>query len=128
MLTAAAQALAGIAGLTKTARRDTDAALVRLDAAVASLSPTEVPLAQRLSRQLHGGRGYSHGRLAARPGTDPGTAPPAPRRFNPVEGAADTREFDLKSPISRHAVRLSGAAAAEPRSRISPMCAAIGFR
>ena len=96
LLTAAAQALAGIAGLTNTARRDTDAALVRLDAAVASLSPTEVPLAQRLSRQLQEAAALHLGDWQPRPGTDPGTAPPAPRRFNPMEGAADTREFDLE--------------------------------
>ena len=112
VLTAAAQALAGIAGLTKTARRDTDAALVRLDAAVASLSPTEVPLAQRLSRQLQEAAALHMGDW--RPGPEQIQELRRPRLVGSIRWRAQRVRESLtwSSPIFRHAVRLSGAAAA----------------
>ncbi len=112
VLTAAAQALAGIAGLTKTARRDTDAALVRLDAAVASLSPTEVPLAQRLSRQLQEAAALHMADW--RPGPEQIQELRRPRLAGSIRWRAQRVRESLtwSSPIFRHAVRLSGAAAA----------------
>ncbi|OBB15163.1 fusaric acid resistance protein [Mycobacteriaceae bacterium 1482268.1] len=101
LLTAAADALAAIAAQSRTARRDGQYALKAVDAAAATVDPTDAPVAQRLSRQLHRADALRFGR----------------RHFSDWARAAKTA-FDIAvghlnptSPIFRHAVRLAGAAA-----------------
>ena len=100
-LTAAADVLAAIAARSRTSRREAEQALDRVDAAVAGVNISEAGMAQRLSRQLHRAEALRFGR----------------RHLSDWTGALKTA-FDvayghlkLTSPISRHAVRLSTAAA-----------------
>ena len=101
-LTAAADVLSAIAAQDRTARRDAENALERVDAAVAAVNISEAAVAQRLSRQLHRAEALRFG----------------PRHVSDWTGALKAgfdvayRHLTLTSPISRHAVRLSGAAAA----------------
>lgn len=101
LLTAAADMLAAIAAQSRTARRDAEYALKDLDAAVADMETSDAPVAQRLSRQLHRADALRFGRrhlsdwIAA---------------FKTAFGVAHGH-LNLTSPISRHAVRLAGAAA-----------------
>lgn len=101
VLTAASDTLAAIAAQSRTARRDAEYALKGVDAAVAAVAISDAPVAQRVSRQLHRADGLRFGRRnltdwtgALRSG------------FDVAAG-----HLNLKSPISRHAVRLAGAAA-----------------
>ena len=102
VLLAAADTLAAIAAQKRTARRDAVYVLNGFDAAVAMVTVSEAAVAQRLSRQLHradalrfGRRHLSDWMSALRVGFD-----------------AAYGHLNLRSPISRHAVRLAGAAAA----------------
>ena len=101
VLTAASDTLAAIAAQSRTARRDAEYALKGVDAAVAAVAISDAPVAQRVSRQLHRADALRFGRRnltdwmgALRSGFD-----------------VAARHLNLKSPISRHAVRLAGAAA-----------------
>lgn len=101
VLTAASDTLAAIAAQSRTARRDAEYALKGVDAAVAAVAISDAPVAQRVSRQLHRADALRFGRRnladwtgALRSG------------FDVAAG-----HLNLKSPISRHAVRLAGAAA-----------------
>ncbi|RDH79106.1 FUSC family protein [Mycolicibacterium moriokaense] len=101
VLTAAADMLATIAAQSRTARRDAEYALKGVDAAVATVAIGEAPAAQRLSRQLHRADALRFGRRRASDWT--GTLS---KGLQLVRG-----HLNLTSPISRHAVRLAGAAA-----------------
>lgn len=101
VLTAASDTLVAIAAQSRTARRDAEYALKGVDAAVAAVAISDAPVAQRVSRQLHRADALRFGRRnltdwtgALRSG------------FDVAAG-----HLNLKSPISRHAVRLAGAAA-----------------
>jgi uncharacterized membrane protein YccC len=101
VLTAASDTLAAIAAQSRTARRDAEYALKGVDAAVAAVAISDASVAQRVSRQLHRADALRFGRRnltdwmgALRSGFD-----------------VAARHLNLKSPISRHAVRLAGAAA-----------------
>ena len=101
VLTAASDTLAAIAAQSRTARRDAEYALKGVDAAVAAVAISDASVAQRGSRQLHRADALRFGRRnltdwmgALRSGFD-----------------VAARHLNLKSPISRHAVRLAGAAA-----------------
>jgi hypothetical protein len=101
LLRAAADVLAAIAAQSRTARRDAQYALKAVDAAVTAVAISEVPMAQRLSRQLHRTDTLRFG-----------------RRRLPDWTSAFATAFDVArghlnptSPIARHAVRLAGAAA-----------------
>ena len=100
-LTAAADVLAAIAAQSRTSRREAEQALDRVDAAVAGVNISEAGVAQRLSRQLHRAEALRFGR----------------RHLSDWTGALKTAfdvaygHLNLTSPISRHAVRLSTAAA-----------------
>ena len=101
-LIAAADVLAAIAAQSRTSRRDAEGALDRVDAAVAGVNISEAGVAQRLSRQLHRADALRFGR----------------RHLSDWTGALKTAfdvargHLNLTSPIARHAVRLSTAAAA----------------
>ncbi|SEH78203.1 Uncharacterized membrane protein YccC [Mycolicibacterium rutilum] len=101
MAAAAAEVLDAIAGQDHTARRDTEHGLIRLDATVALLSGPEEELAQRLSRQLH--------EVAKLRFPDLNRAD----LISPVRTTVDVirSHMTLTSPILRHAIRLSAAAA-----------------
>jgi uncharacterized membrane protein YccC len=101
LLTATADMLAAIATQSRTARRDAEYALKGVDAAVAAVAISDTPLAQRLSRQLHRADALRFGRRHLQDWT--GTLKMA---FEVAYG-----HLNLTSPISRHAVRLAGAAA-----------------
>ncbi len=102
LLIAAADMLAAIATQARSARRDAEYALKAVDAAVAAVAASDSAVAQRLSRQLHHADALRFGR----------------RRVSDWMAAVQTglgmvhRHLDLRSPISRHAVRVAGAAAA----------------
>ncbi len=101
VLPAAAEMLAAIAVQSRTARRDAEYALRRLDAAVGAVTVSEVSVAQRLSRQLHRADALRFGRRHL------------PDWIGALKAGFDVayRHLKLTSPISRHAVRLAGAAA-----------------
>jgi uncharacterized membrane protein YccC len=101
LLTAAADMLAAIAAQTRTARRDAEYALKGVDAAVAAAETQDAPVAQRLSRQLHRADALRFGRRHLSDWTE---------AFKTAFGVA-RGHLTLTSPISRHAVRLAGAAA-----------------
>ncbi len=101
LLTAAADMLAAIAAQTRTARRDAEYALKGVDAAVAAAETQDAPVAQRLSRQLHRVDTLRFGRRHLSDWTE---------AFKTAFGVA-RGHLNLTSPISRHAVRLAGAAA-----------------
>ena len=101
LLLAAADMLAAIAAQNRTARRDAEYALKGVDAAVAAVAISDGPVAQRLSRQLHRADALRFGRRHLADWT--GALKSA---FDVASG-----HLNLKSPISRHAVRLAGAAA-----------------
>jgi uncharacterized membrane protein YccC len=100
LLLAAADMLAAIATPSRTARRDAEYALKRVDAAVAVV-PTDTAVAQRLSRQLHRADTLRFGRRHVADWT---------AAFTTAFGMAK-RHLNLTSPIARHAVRVAGAAA-----------------
>jgi uncharacterized membrane protein YccC len=101
MLTAAAVFLDAIADRSNTARRDADHALVRVDAAVATVTGPEAATAQRFSQQLHEAAILRFGEL----------------RWPDLIGLLGTAATVVRghltwtSPVLRHAVRLSSAAA-----------------
>lgn len=101
VLTAAADMLAAIAAQTRTARRDAEYALEGVDAAVAAVAISDAQVAQRLSRQLHRADALRFGRRHLLEWTVA------------LNGAFKVAysHLNLTSPISRHAVRLAGAAA-----------------
>jgi uncharacterized membrane protein YccC len=101
MLTAAAVFLDAIADRSHTARRDADHALVRVDAAVATVTGPEAATAQRFSQQLHEAAILRFGELRR------------PDLIGSLGTAATVVRGHLTwtSPILRHAVRLSLAAA-----------------
>jgi hypothetical protein len=101
LLTAAADVLAAVAAQSRTARRDAEYALKGVDAAVAAVAISDVPVAQRLSRQLHRADALRFGRRHLR---DWAAA------FKAAFGVA-RGHLKPTSPIARHAVRLAGAAA-----------------
>ena len=101
-LTAAADVLSAIAAQHRTAHHDAENALERVDAAVAAVNISEAAVAQRLSRQLHRAEALRFGRRHVSDWTGALKA-----GFDIAYG-----HLTLTSPISRHAVRLSGAAAA----------------
>ncbi|HEX2285744.1 MAG TPA: FUSC family protein [Mycobacterium sp.] len=100
-LTAAAVALDAIADHRHTARRDAAQALIEVDAAASSVTGTEGPAAQRLSQLLHEAAESRFPDL------------PRPDLISPLRWAATVVRGHLKprSPILRHAVRLSAATA-----------------
>ncbi len=102
VLTAAADVLSAIASQSRTAWRDAEFALQRLDAAVAAVTVTDSAVAQRLSRQLYRAEALRFGRRHL---TD---------WIGALKAAFDVAygQLTLTSPILRHAVRLSCAAAA----------------
>jgi fusaric acid resistance family protein len=101
LLVAAAEMLSAIATQTRTARRDAEDALRGVDAAVAAVTPSDSAVAQRLSRQLHRADALRFGRRRVSDWT---------AAFRTAFGMAK-RHLNLTSPISRHAVRVAGAAA-----------------
>jgi uncharacterized membrane protein YccC len=100
VLTATADMLAAIAGQNRTARRDAEYALKGVDASVAAVAISDAPVAQRLSRQLHRADALRFGRRHVGDWTD---------TLKAALGVA-AGHLTLKSPISRHAARLAGAA------------------
>ncbi len=112
VLSAAGEALGAIAGRTRSARRDADAALQRMDVAVGAVGAAEAPLAQRLSKQLHEAAALRMGDW--QPGPQQIQELRRPRLANSLRWRAQRVRENLtrSSPILRHAVRLSGAAAA----------------
>jgi uncharacterized membrane protein YccC len=101
VLIATSDTLAAIAAQNRTARRDAEYALNGVDAAVAAPAISDTPVAQRLSRQLHRAEVLRFGRRRISDWTG---------AFRSAFGVA-AGHLNLKSPISRHAVRLAGAAA-----------------
>jgi uncharacterized membrane protein YccC len=101
LLMASADVLSAIASPSRTARRDAEYALKGVDAAVAAVMASDTAVAQRLSRQLHRADWLRFGtrRLSDWTGTLTAAVGTARGHVNPT------------SPISRHAVRLAGAAA-----------------
>ncbi len=97
---ATADMLAAIAAQSRTARRDAEYALKGVDTAVAAVALSDGPIAQRLSRQLHRAAALRFGRRHLADWTGALKA-----AFDVVSG-----HLNLTSPISRHAVRLAGAA------------------
>ncbi|WNG90774.1 FUSC family protein [Mycobacterium sp. ITM-2016-00318] len=101
LLAAAADMLAAIATQTRTARRDAEYALKRVDAAVTTVAVSDSAVAQRLSRQLRRADTLRFGRRHV---SDWMAA------FRTAFGMA-SRHLNPTSPISRHAARVAGAAA-----------------
>jgi uncharacterized membrane protein YccC len=101
MLTAAAVFLDAIADHSHTARRDAEHALVRVDAGVATVTGPEAAIAQRFSEQLHEAATVRFGELHR------------PDLIGSLGVAATVVRGHLAwtSPILRHAVRFSSAAA-----------------
>lgn len=101
-LIAAADVLAAIGARHRAALRDAEYALTRLDTSVSSVDGPEAAVVQRLSRQLHRAHALRFGRRHA---SDWSSA---------VKAAVDRAygHLYLTSPILRHAVRISCAAAA----------------
>jgi uncharacterized membrane protein YccC len=101
MLTAAAVFLDAIADHSHTARRDAEHALVGVDAAVVEVTGPEAAIAQRFSEQLHEAATVRFGELRR------------PDLIGTLGAAATVvrRHLTWTSPILRHAVRLSSAAA-----------------
>ncbi|MGZ6778969.1 MAG: FUSC family protein, partial [Mycobacterium sp.] len=101
LLMASADVLAAIASQSRTARRDAEYALKSVDAAVAAVAVSDSAVAQRLSRQLQRADTLRFGRrrLSDWTGTLKAAVGTVRGHVNPT------------SPISRHAVRLAGAAA-----------------
>ena len=101
LLRAAADMLGAIAAQSRTARRDAEYALRGVDAAVAAVATSDAGVAQRLSRQLHRADALRFGRRHL------------PDWTSAFKTAVRTgyAHLNLTSPISRHAVRLAGAAA-----------------
>ena len=102
MLTAAADVLSAIASESRTAWRDAEDALKRVDNAVAAATITDAAVAQRLSRQLYRAEALRFGRRHLSDWTGV-----LKKAFDIAYG-----HLTLTSPILRHAVRLSCAAAA----------------
>ncbi|MGV0850267.1 FUSC family protein [Mycolicibacterium phlei] len=101
MAAAAAEVLDAIADHSHAARRDAEHGLVRLDAAVAHLSGSDLTVAQRLSQQLHEAAELRF---------------PDLYRTDVVSTVRDAvrvvrSHMTLMSPILRHAIRLSAAVA-----------------
>ena len=101
VLAAAAVLLDAIAEHGHTARRDAEHALMRVDAAVAAVTGSEAPRAQRFCEQLREATALRFGQLH-RPDLI-GTLAAAP--------AVVRAHLTWTSPILRHAIRLSGTAA-----------------
>ncbi|ORA47580.1 FUSC family protein [Mycolicibacterium celeriflavum] len=101
VLAAAADVLQAIADHSRTARRDAEHALVRLDTAVAALDSSDDAAAKRLSQQLHEAAELRFPDLYR------------PDLVNPLRAAvaAVRAHMTLTSPILRHAIRLSAAIA-----------------
>jgi uncharacterized membrane protein YccC len=100
-LVGAADVLGTIAGRSRTVRRDTEQARQRVDAAAAAVVGPETPALQRLSEQLRQAEVLRFGQLR---GADIGD-------MLGSAGAHIRSHLTIDSPILRHAVRLSGAAA-----------------
>lgn len=101
-LIAAADVLAAIGARSRTALRDAEYALTRLDTSVAAVSGPEAAVVQRLSRQLRRAEALRFGRRHV-------------SDWTAAVKAAIQRAYGhlyLTSPILRHAIRISGAAAA----------------
>lgn len=111
VLTAAADTLGSVAGTGRSARGEADAAIRRLDNAVAESTGPDSAIVHRLSIQLHEA-------VAIRLGDFVPSSPDILRRRRPelrnsVRSALDlTRHLTRHSPVFRHAVRLSVAVAA----------------
>ncbi|WP_156425431.1 MULTISPECIES: FUSC family protein [unclassified Mycobacterium] len=101
VLAAAADVLDAIAGHSRTARRDAEHGLVRLDTATAALDGPDDAAAKRLSQQLHEAAELRFPDLYR------------PDLVNPLRAAraAVRAHMTLTSPILRHAIRLSAAIA-----------------
>ncbi len=101
VLSAAAAFLDALAGQSHTARREAEQSLVRVDTAVAAISESEAAAAQRFSQLLHEAFASRFGELSR------------PDLVGSLEAAAGVvrSHFMLKSPVLRHAVRLSVVAA-----------------
>ncbi|WP_286137647.1 FUSC family protein [Mycobacterium sp. IS-3022] len=101
LLAAAAEVLDAIADHSRTARRDAEHALVRLDTAIAALDAPDDAAAKRLSQQLHEAAELRFPDLYR------------PDLVNPLRAAlaAVRAHMTLTSPILRHAIRLSAAIA-----------------
>ncbi len=101
MLGAAAVFLDAVADHSHNARRDAEQALERVDAAVAAIPEPEAAILQRLSQQLHEAATVRFGELRW------------PDLIGSLGAAATVVGGHLtwKSPVLRHAIRLSAAAA-----------------
>jgi uncharacterized membrane protein YccC len=101
MLTAAAVFLDAVADHSRNARRDAELALERVDAALATVPEPEAAIPQRFSQQLHEAATVRFGELRR------------PDVIGSLGAAATVVRGHLtwKSPVLRHAVRLSSAAA-----------------
>jgi uncharacterized membrane protein YccC len=99
VLTAAAEVLDAIADRGRTARQVAEVALGRADVAVAAVTGSDAAAAQRLSKQLHEAAGLRFGTLS-----------PASEHVGQLRYAVRAH-LTGTSPILRHAVRVSAAAA-----------------
>jgi uncharacterized membrane protein YccC len=101
MLTAAAEFLDAIADHSHTARRDAEHALYRVDTEVATVTGPEAAVAQRFSQQLHEATIVRFGELRR----------PDPIGSLGVAARMVRGQLTWTSPVLRHAIRVSSAAA-----------------
>lgn len=112
LLNDAAAALEAIASHTRTARRDADHALVRMDTVVRGMSGPEAAAAQRFSQYLHQAAEFRF----------PDLKRPDLLSYLAEAASGVRRHLAWTSPILRHAVRLSAATAvAVAADRFAPI-------